>query len=193
MASLASPVSGLGPVAYFPGDQPFDMVKRVHIRAENRTAKEILRQEPYLALSVLFLFFKAFAYVSPEIWSQLKALWLSYVWHANWAAIFGGWSHLLKRALHAVDLKRLWSKLTISKRRNFQKGACNARAWASSLTSVSLGESGSSRSISSSSWCGSSDTPFCGCKLRSLGEERWNQSSIRCEIMENHKPSSSGE
>ncbi|CAA6653657.1 unnamed protein product [Spirodela intermedia] len=126
--------TGLEPVTYFPGDHPFD------IRAQKRTAREMLRREPYLALSLLFLFFKAFVYVSPQIWSQVKALWLSY-----------GWSHLLKRALHAVDVKRLWSKLTISKKRNFQKGASNARAWASSLTSVSLGESASSRPISSSS------------------------------------------
>lgn len=139
--------SGLDPVADFSVGQSIELAQQGDsVWLWNSTPREILTREPYLAFSLLFLCFKAFLYFFPEVLSRLKAAWFAYVWHVNWG-IFGEWSHLLERALHIIDVKRLWSKLRLcNKTRNFQKGANNARAWASTLTSVSLGESSSSRS-----------------------------------------------
>uniref|UniRef100_A0A1D1XLD3 5'-adenylylsulfate reductase-like 5 n=1 Tax=Anthurium amnicola TaxID=1678845 RepID=A0A1D1XLD3_9ARAE len=139
-------ITGLDPTADFSVDQSVELGNEDSIWLWNGTPREILTREPYLAFSVLFLCFKAFFYFFPEILSRLKALWFSYVWQVNWA-IFGEWNQLLERAIHIVDVKRLWSIVRLSnKTRNFQKGANNARAWASTLTSVSLGESSSLRS-----------------------------------------------
>lgn len=101
--------------------------------------KELFIKEPYLLLSVMFLFLKACLYSFPGIISQLMALWFAYIPHLN-LEIFGESRQLLGRALHMIDVKRVWSKLKLCKSRNFHKGAFSARVWASSLASVSLGE-----------------------------------------------------
>ena len=146
---------GLQPVTNFSGDHPFDLAKKDPILAHRRSLGNILKREPYLALSFLFLLCRAFIYFSPEIWSKVKAYWVSHLAHPKFA-VLGGWSHFLERVPLMVDLKRQLTKLKISKKRNFQRGASNARAWASSLaSSVSLSEAGSSRSVSSSSSSGS--------------------------------------
>ncbi|KAI3461895.1 hypothetical protein Pfo_018558 [Paulownia fortunei] len=106
--------------------------------------KKTFLKEPYLVLSVVFVFSRAFLHFFPEIASRLLALWVAYIPHLN-MGIFGESRQLLGHVLHLIDVKRIWSKLKICKTRNFHKGARNARVWASSLASVSLGETSSSR------------------------------------------------
>lgn len=113
---------------------------------EGASVKEILLREPYLLLSVIFLSLRAVAYFFPGIASHLVAMWSAYIPHLN-MGIFGESRQLIGRALHLIDVKRIWSKLKVCKTRNFHKGARNARVWASSLASVSLGETSSSRAF----------------------------------------------
>lgn len=112
---------------------------------------EILKKESYLAFSILFVFLRAFAYLFLGLISKLKVVWVSQSYmdffrHFN-LGIFEG----SRQLLHLIDMKWLWSKLWLTdKTRNLQKGANNARVWATSLASVSLGESSASRT--SSGW-----------------------------------------
>ncbi|RZS27000.1 hypothetical protein BHM03_00060435, partial [Ensete ventricosum] len=114
--------------------------------------RELITKEPFMVLGVLFMFLKIVLSVIPVIYTHLKALWVSHAWHLNVHVLGESSSQLLVRVLHVVDVKRLWSKLKLdNKTRNLRKkGANNARAWASTLTSVSLGESSSSRPTSES-------------------------------------------
>ncbi|XP_027352359.1 5'-adenylylsulfate reductase-like 5 isoform X2 [Abrus precatorius] len=105
--------------------------------------KEISSREPYLALSMLFLGLRIILFVFPEIMLRLQALWASYVPHLN-LQIFGETSHMVGRVLNLVDVKRILTKLRLCKTRNFHERARSAQVWASSLASVSLGESSSS-------------------------------------------------
>ncbi|GER50686.1 5'-adenylylsulfate reductase-like 5 [Striga asiatica] len=135
-------------------DPLVDMVENTSKSAEsgksvpqlwNRASfEETFLREPYLVLSVVFIFLRAFLYIYPEIASRLLALWTAYIPHLN-LEIFGESKQLLGHILHLIDVKRIWSKLKICKTRNFHRGARNARVWASSLASVSLGEASSSR------------------------------------------------
>lgn len=97
-------------------------------------------KEPYLVFAILFLVLRGFLYISPEIWPRVTALWVLCKHQLN-LRILGDSNPLLDRASHVMDVKRAWSKLKLCKIRNFQKGARSARVWASSLASVSLGES----------------------------------------------------
>ncbi|KAI3450907.1 hypothetical protein Pfo_007572 [Paulownia fortunei] len=106
--------------------------------------KEIFLREPYLVLSIVFVLSRAFLYFFPEIASYLMAMWVAYIPHLN-MGIFGESRQLIGRVLHLIDVERIWSKLKLCKTRNFHKGARNARVWASSLASVSLGETSTSR------------------------------------------------
>ncbi|KAK8506876.1 hypothetical protein V6N12_000445 [Hibiscus sabdariffa] len=126
-----------------------DQDKYIIMSWNELSAMEIVKQEPYLAFALLFLCLRVFLLVLPEVLSHLKALWVSYAPQFN-LEIFGETSQLFVRALHMVDVRRVWTKLRLCKTRNFQQGAKSARVWASSLASVSLGESSSARSASSS-------------------------------------------
>lgn len=106
--------------------------------------RELLSSEPYLVLSVAFLLFRASLYFLPGLVARVVALWAAYIPHLN-MGIFGDSRQLLGRVFHVIDPKRAWSKLKLCKTRNFHKGARNARVWASSLTSVSLGETSAAR------------------------------------------------
>ncbi|CAI9768663.1 unnamed protein product [Fraxinus pennsylvanica] len=110
--------------------------------------KDTFSWEPYLVLSVVFVLSRAFLYFFPEIVSRAMALWLAHIPHLN-MGIFGESRQLLERVFQLIDIKRIWSKLKLCKTRNFHKGARNARVWASSLASVSLGESSSTRAFPS--------------------------------------------
>lgn len=105
---------------------------------------EIFAREPYLIFSVLFLILRVLVYVMPTVVHRLRAIWASYRPHLN-LEIFGETSQILGRILQMIDVKRAWSKLRICKSRNFHRSARNARVWASSLASVSLGETSTSR------------------------------------------------
>ncbi|KAJ4978242.1 hypothetical protein NE237_009022 [Protea cynaroides] len=139
-------ITGIEPVGYFSVDQPssFGGDETLLQLWNASSAKEILRREPYLMLAVLFLCLRAFLYFFQAMLTRLEAFWVSYIPHLN-LGIFGETSQLLGRALPMIDVKRVCSKLRLCKTRNFRKGAKNARVWASSLTSVSLGESSSAR------------------------------------------------
>lgn len=108
--------------------------------------KEIMWREPYLVLSLIFVLSRAFLYFFPEIVSDLLALWVACIPHLN-LGIFGESRQLLGHALQLIDVRRILSKLKICKTRNFHERARNARVWASSLASVSLGETSSSSRV----------------------------------------------
>lgn len=110
--------------------------------------KDTVSREPYLVLSVVFVLLRAFLYFFPEIVSRAIALWLAHIPHLN-IGIFGESRQLLGRVFQLIDIKRIWSKLKLCITRNFHRGARNARVWASSLASVSLGESSSTKAFPS--------------------------------------------
>lgn len=110
--------------------------------------KGTFSREPYLVLSVVFVLSRAFLYFFPEIVFRAMALWLAHIPHLN-MGVFGESRQLLGRVFQLIDIKRIWSKLKLCKTRNFLRGARNARVWASSLASVSLGESSSTRAFPS--------------------------------------------
>ncbi|PWA90951.1 APR-like 5 [Artemisia annua] len=103
-----------------------------------------LKEEPCLAFSLLFVLLKAFLFVCPNFVSNVIALWVTYIPRLN-LAIFGESKQLLTHALHLFNVKSLYSKLKLSKIRNFHHGARSARVLASSFASVSLGEASSPR------------------------------------------------
>ncbi|KAF9661186.1 hypothetical protein SADUNF_Sadunf19G0041800 [Salix dunnii] len=110
--------------------------------------EDLTKSEPYLVLATLFLCFRVLLYVYPKAVSHIMVLYVSYVPHFN-LEIFGETSQLFGRILHMVDVRRIWTKLRLFKTRDFHERAKNCRVWASSLASVSLGESsGSARSQS---------------------------------------------
>ncbi|GAB2286980.1 5-adenylylsulfate reductase-like [Dionaea muscipula] len=103
----------------------------------------IVVKEPYLVFGVVFLLLRAFLYFWPGILSRLAlaaAAAALYYRHLN-LGIFGETRQLLWRVL---DVERVCSKLRLCKTAHFQRGARRARVWASSLASVSLGETSSS-------------------------------------------------
>lgn len=103
-----------------------------------------LKDEPCLAFSLLFVLLKAFLFVCPNFVSNVITLWVTYIPRLN-LAIFGESKQLLTHALHLFNVKSLYSKLKLSKSRNFHHGARSARVLASSFASVSLGETSSPR------------------------------------------------
>ncbi|XP_058187363.1 5'-adenylylsulfate reductase-like 5 isoform X2 [Rhododendron vialii] len=113
---------------------------------KGNSAKEILMMEPYLVFSALFLFLRVYLYLFPRMISNLIALWFAFVPHLN-MGFLGELSHLLGRVLHVIDFQKVWSKLRRCKTRNLHNGARSARVWASSLASVSLGETSSGRLV----------------------------------------------
>uniref|UniRef100_A0A165YBT2 Thioredoxin domain-containing protein n=1 Tax=Daucus carota subsp. sativus TaxID=79200 RepID=A0A165YBT2_DAUCS len=121
--------TGILPVQYLAADQPVASLERnkefIMQSWVGLSPTEILRKEPYL----------------------FKALWVSYGPHLN-LEIFGETSQILGRILQIINVNRIWTKLKLCKTRNFLHGAKNARVWASSLASVSLGKTASCRSSS---------------------------------------------
>lgn len=111
------------------------------------SVREIFKQDPFLVLSLLFICLQMAILVFPIAESRMKALWVSYVPNLNLGR-FGEISQLVSRGLHMVDVRRLWLKLRLVKTRNFHERAKNAQAWASSLASVSLGQTSSDQSWS---------------------------------------------
>lgn len=151
LARFYKKVTGLEPVEYLTDDQAQEISEKpLHELLDKSSRMEILGREPYLVLSILFLILRAILYFFPSFLSWMKAFWALYIPRLN-MEIFGETSQLLGRVGQMVDVKRVWNKVRLCKARNFRKGANNARAWASSLTSVSLGESSSPRLCPSTS------------------------------------------
>ncbi|KAL3534025.1 hypothetical protein ACH5RR_007546 [Cinchona calisaya] len=107
-------------------------------------AKEILTKERYLLFSMLFLCMRVLVYLFPRVLFHSRTLWMSIRCHLN-LELFGETSQNLGRILHMIDVQRVWTKVRLCKSRNFHCGARNARVLASSLASVSLGETSTSR------------------------------------------------
>ncbi|KAL7081661.1 hypothetical protein ACP275_14G052700 [Erythranthe tilingii] len=114
--------------------------------ANEASLMKAFSREPYLALSAVFVLLRAFLYFFPGIASRLLAIWAAVIPRLN-LRIFGESRQLLGHVLHLMDVKRIWNKLKNCKTRNFVKGARNARVWASSLASASLGKTSSSRIV----------------------------------------------
>ena len=112
---------------------------------QDRSLREMAKDEPYLLAAVLFIIVKVAAHFIPVVMSHLRAFLVVRVQNLN-LGICRGSNQLLERALNVLDMRRLWSKLRLSnKATDLRKGASNARAWASSFASVSLGEPSSPR------------------------------------------------
>ncbi|CAL1356589.1 unnamed protein product [Linum trigynum] len=140
--------TGLEPVQYLTEGQatysPNDEKSIILKPWDGSPMENILKREPYLAFSILFLFIRLALFLSPKLLSHLKTFCTSKIPHLN-LGIFGETSsQLFGHILHLVDVRRVWTKLRLCKTRNFHEGAKNCRVWASSLASVSLGESSSS-------------------------------------------------
>ncbi|KAK1397629.1 5'-adenylylsulfate reductase-like 5 [Heracleum sosnowskyi] len=134
--------TGLEPMHYVAVDEPTSLrCNREFVMQTwfGSSPTEILRREPYLVLSLLFLCLVGFTYTFPRVVSHFKALWVSYGPHLN-LEIFGETSQILGCVLEMIDVNRIWTKLKLCQTRRFISGAKNARVWASSLASVSLGK-----------------------------------------------------
>ncbi|CAN8300442.1 unnamed protein product [Cochlearia groenlandica] len=129
--------TGLKPVHYVNESEPtsLDTDENLITWLHNGSSiREIAQKEPYLALSLMFMSLKLAILIFPMMRSRLKTLWASYAPHLS-LGILGETSQLFGRALHMIDVRRLWMKLRLTKTRNFQERAKNA------LASVSLGKS----------------------------------------------------
>ncbi|XP_062212758.1 5'-adenylylsulfate reductase-like 5 isoform X2 [Phragmites australis] len=137
--------TGLDPFAQLDVDQ---QQSRGSLRSGmpwHRSLREMAKDESFLLLAVLFIILKVVAHFIPIVLSHLRAFLVVRVQNLN-LGIRRGSNQLLERASVVLDVKRLWSKLRLSnKTTGLRKGASNARAWASSFPSVSLGETSSSR------------------------------------------------
>ncbi|XP_006650758.2 5'-adenylylsulfate reductase-like 5 [Oryza brachyantha] len=137
--------TGLDPIAYFDIDHQDSTGGLRPVMLGDRSLHKIAKDEPFLLLAVLFIILKVTAHFVPIVIAHLRAFLVVRVRNLN-LGIRRGSNQLLERALNVLDVKRLCSKFRLSnKTRDLRKGASNARAWASSFTSVSLGEPSSSR------------------------------------------------
>ncbi|CAN7113015.1 unnamed protein product [Brassica rapa subsp. narinosa] len=142
--------TGLKPVQYVSEPEPTTSVdatdgNMITWLRKGTSISEVFKGDPFLVLSLLFVCLQAAILVFPMAEQRLKALWASYVPNLNLER-FGEVSQVFRRAVHMVDVRRLWLKLTLVKTRSFHERAKNARAWASSLASVSLGQTSSNQS-----------------------------------------------
>nr|CAB3497784.1 unnamed protein product [Digitaria exilis] len=139
------PAVGLDPIAHLDIVLQEGTGSLTPIMSWDQSLRQMTKDEPFLLLAVLFIILKVAAYFVPAVLSHLRAFLVVRVQNMN-LGIRRGSNQLLDRALNVLDVRRLWSKLRLSnKATDLRKGASNARAWASSFTSVSLGESSSSR------------------------------------------------
>jgi len=137
--------TGLNPIAHVDVIQQESPGSLGSVMPGGRSLRKMAKDEPFVFLSVLFIILKVAAHFVPTVISRLRAFLTVRVTNLN-LGIRRGSSQLMERALTVLDVKRLWSKLRLSsKTRDLRKGASNARAWASSFASVSLGEPSSSR------------------------------------------------
>lgn len=139
------PSAGLDPIAYFDVDQQESTGSSRSVMPGYWSMLKLAKDEPFVLFAVLFVILKVVADFIPIVISHLRAFLAVRVRNLN-LGIRRGSSQLMERVLTVLDVKRLWSKLRLSnKTRDLRKGASNARAWASSFASVSLGEPSSSR------------------------------------------------
>lgn len=145
--------SGLQPVQYVAEAEPTTSLDAADGNLITRLRSgtcigEVFRRDPFLVLSLLFICLQMAILVFPIAQSRVRALWASYVPNHLNLGRFGEISQMFSRVLHMVDVRRLWLKLRLVKTRNFHERAKNAQAWASSLASVSLGQTSADQSWS---------------------------------------------
>ncbi|KAF3330194.1 5'-adenylylsulfate reductase-like 5 [Carex littledalei] len=137
-------------VAFYRENTDFEPVANLDVQPSDITFTSIWLQDiplmekvvadPYLALSVLFVLLRVALWILPLVGPHLRAFWVVYAQGLK-QKVVGGMNHILERAAHVLDVKRLCNKLKhFNKKRNLRRGAKSARVWASSLASVSLGE-----------------------------------------------------
>ncbi|KAB5512178.1 hypothetical protein DKX38_029237 [Salix brachista] len=147
LAQFYKKTTGLEPVQHFTKDDSTTITEgheQSIMQPWNKPSLEgLTKSEPYLVLATLFLCFRVLLYVYPKAISHIMVFYVSYVPHFN-LEIFGETSQLFGRILHMVDVRRIWTKLRLFKTSNFHERAKNCPVWASSLASVSLGESSAS-------------------------------------------------
>ncbi|TVU44511.1 hypothetical protein EJB05_03955 [Eragrostis curvula] len=137
--------TGLDPIAYLDIDQQESAGSLRSVMPWDRSLRELAKHEPILLLAVLFIVMRVVAHFVPIMLSYLRTFLAARFRNLN-LGIRRRSNQLVERTLNAIDVKRLWSKLSLSnKATDLRKSASNARAWASSFASVSLGESSSSR------------------------------------------------
>ncbi|KAL9660869.1 hypothetical protein QQ045_025688 [Rhodiola kirilowii] len=135
--------TGADPIQYMPTIHPMTLSNSERSdmpRSSDSSLKEMLIREPYLAFSILFIFLRLLHFLLPEALAFGKALWRRFVIPRINLEIFGETSQIFSQVLHMIDVKRFWTKLKVCKTRNFHQRTRNARFWASSLATVSVGE-----------------------------------------------------
>ncbi|EEF36909.1 conserved hypothetical protein [Ricinus communis] len=138
--------TGIKPVQYLAEYEPSGLDgcgKSIMQPWYGSSLEEVMKREAYLVLAAMFLCLRVLLYISPKVLSHLRAFYVLYLPHFNLEK-FGETSQLFGRILHMIDVRRIWTRIRLCKTRNFHQGAKNCRVWASSLASVSLGESSSS-------------------------------------------------
>ncbi|KAM3279149.1 hypothetical protein ACQJBY_046449 [Aegilops geniculata] len=137
--------TGLDPITHIDVDQQESTGSLGSVMPGGQSLRKMAKDEPFVFLGALLIIMKVAAHFVPTVISQLRAFLIVRVQNLN-LRIRRGSSQLMERAFTVLDVKRLWSKLRLSsKTRDLSKGASNARAWASSFASVSLGEPSSLR------------------------------------------------
>jgi len=109
-----------------------------------RSPENMLRQETYLALAIVFVLLRLLHLIYPTLVVFMKFTWRRIAQNMRLESLLEHTVGFLSRAV----------QLCMHRRSNLQGGAMNARAWASkSLATVSIGDSSSSnRRSSSSQW-----------------------------------------
>lgn len=137
LANLYTAVTGQEPVAYI-GPRKWSAAQITHqAKLWNSSFSEAVKREPYLAFSILFICMRIFFFFFPKFFALIKGFWTEYFQQIN-LGILAKLTQLLECVPHAVDVRKVWSKLRL------MVGAKNTRIWAS-LTSVSLGGQSSPR------------------------------------------------
>jgi hypothetical protein len=104
----------------------------------NGSIYETVKSEPYIAFSIMFICLRIFLFLFQKFCAVIKGFWMQYFPHIN-LGVLAKLTQLLECVPHAVDVRKFWSKW------RFMVGVRNAKVWASSLTSVSLGGQSSPR------------------------------------------------
>nr|ACG47677.1 APRL6 - Zea mays adenosine 5'-phosphosulfate reductase-like [Zea mays] len=134
LVSLYTAATGEEPVAYI-GSRKWSAAQSTdgYAKAWNSSIiSETVKREPYLALSILFICLRVFFFFFPKSFALIQDLWTGYREQIN-LGILGRLAQLLECVPHAVDVRKVWSKLRLVVGANE-----NGRVWAA-LTSLPLG------------------------------------------------------
>lgn len=130
--------AGQEPVAYI-GPRNWNNAQSTHYaKLWNSSIHETVKGEPYLAFSIMFICLRIFLFLFQKFFAVIKGFWTQYFPHIN-LGVLAKLTQLLECVPHSVDVRKLWSKWRL------MVGVRNAKVWASSLTSMSLGGQSSPR------------------------------------------------